>query len=165
MKFLVSMLVGIALTLILQTSVVNAQGFGKAEVIKAAKLLEAEPLHKDAKIIRGAAVKYVIETDEVSVVVCSGELMTALLDKKNKNSSELIAQYTIAMAAFKLENPDKNDDENAAQLAGTESALRAYQAFIKEKPKTKHAGMDGLLAKVQDGSLKAMVEAADCGKK
>lgn len=165
MKFFFSAIVGSALVLVIQFTSVKAQTFGKSELIMASKLLEKEPFHKDAKAIRGLAVNYVIETDDVSIVVCGGDLMEALLDKKNKNSTELVAQYTIAMAAFKLEDAEKKDDENAAQLAGVESALRTYDAMIKEKPKTKHAGLEKLIAKRQDGSLAAMVEAAKCGKK
>lgn len=141
-----------------------AQSFGRSELIKAAQYLEENPFSKDAKGIRAFAVKYVIETDEVSVVVCGGELTSPLLDKKNKNSTELIGQYTIGMAAFKLQNPS-NKNENDAQLAGIESTLRAYEKMTAEKPKTKHDGMDGLLAKRNASELKGLVDQADCGKK
>lgn len=143
----------------------NAQSFGPEEVIKAARFLEAKPFDKEAKNIRALAVTYVIETDDVSVMLCGGDITKHFLDKKNKNSTELIGQYTIAMAAFKLENPDKKDDENAAQLAGLESVLKAYQAIIAKKPKTKHKGMDEYVQKRDNGELKAIVDAADCGKK
>jgi hypothetical protein len=134
-------------------------------LIKAAKFLEIKPFDKDAKDVRGWAVRYVIETDDVTVVICTGNFMDAALEKKNKYGSELLAQYTIGMAAFKLENPSKKDDENAAQLAGIESMLRAYETMVKEKPKAKFAGMDDLLAKRDKDELKALVEAANCGKK
>ena len=87
------------------------------------------------------------------------------MDKKNKYGSELIGQYTIGMAAFKLENPGKKDHENAAQLAGVESMLRAYEQMVKEKSKAKFAGMDELLTKRDNGELKKMIDAANCGKK
>ena len=137
----------------------------KETLIKAARFLEAKPFDKDAKEMRGRAVLFIIQTDQVSVTVCGGDLMKPLLDKKNKNGSELIGQYTIGMAAFKLENPDKKNDENAAQLAGIESALKAYEAMVKEKPKTSLAGMDDLIAKRNKGELKGLVDAADCTKK
>lgn len=138
--------------------------FGRSELIKAAQFLEENPFSKDAKGIRAFAVKYVIETDEVSVVLCGGDLTGPILDKKNKNSTELIGQYTVAMAAFKLQNP-ANKNENDAQLAGLESSLKAYEKMIAEKPKTKHDGMDGLVSKRNAGELKGLVEQADCGKK
>lgn len=63
--------------------------------------------------------------------------------QKYKYSSEMLTQYTIAMASFKLQNPD-NKDENAAQLAGLESVVKAYRAILRTKPKTATAGMDAL---------------------
>lgn len=153
-----------AAVLVLQVAAAHAQNFGKAELISATASLEADPFSDDAKLLRGLAVRYVIETSDVSVVVCGGDITNALLDKKNKNSTELIGQYTIGMAAFKLQNPT-NNDENAAQLAGLESALKAYEAMIVEKPKTKHSGMDELQSKRNSGTLKALVDKADCGKK
>lgn len=126
--------------------------------------MEVKPFDKEAKDARAWAVRYVIETDEVSVLLCGGEAMKPLLDKKNKFSSELIAQYTIAMAAFKLENPN-NKNENDAQLAGVESALRAYEQMVKEKPKNRFPAMDDLLAKRDSGELKRMIENENCGSK
>lgn len=152
-----------AAVLVLQAAS-HAQSFGKQELISASAALEKDPFSGDAKNLRGLAVRYVIETNDVSIIVCGGDLMQPLLDKKNKNSTELIGQYTIGMAAFKLQNPD-NADENAAQLAGLESALRAYEAMLQKKPKTKHAGMDDLLAKRNSNVLSDLVAKANCGKK
>lgn len=134
-------------------------------LIKASRFLELKPFDKDAEDIRGAAMRYVIETKDVSIIICGGEMMDPILNKKNKYGTELLGQYTIGMAAFKLANPDKKTDENAAQLAGIESMLRAYEAMVAEKPKAKFAGMDALVAKRDKNELKAIVDAADCGKK
>ncbi len=134
-------------------------------LIKAARFLEEKPLDKKAKDVRSWAMFYLIETKDVHLVVCGGDLMQPLLDKKNKYSSEMIGQYTIGMGAFKLENPDKKDDENEAQFAGIDSALKAYRAIISEKPKASFSGMDDLLLKRDKGELKPLVIAADCTKK
>ena len=142
----------------------SAQDFGSSELIKAAKFLEAKPFDKDAGTIRAAAARYVIETKDVSILVCGGEITKPFLDKKNKNSTELIGQYMIAMAAFKLENPSKKDDENATQLAALESVLRTYEVMVREKPKGRHALMDEYLQKREKGELKALVDAANCKK-
>ncbi len=114
--------------------------------------------------MRALAVSYVIETKDVSVVLCGGKLTEAIMDKKNKNSSELLGQYIVGMAAFKLQNPAVTN-ENAAQLAGLESTLRAYESMIKVKPKTKHTGLDGLVTLRNNGGLKAFVDEIDCAKK
>ena len=137
----------------------------KEMLVKASQILEQAPFHEKAKDFRAWAVNYVIQTEDVSVIVCGGDVVAPLLDKKNKFSSELVAQYTIGMAAFKINNPAMAKDENAAQLAGLESAIRAYQAMVKEKPKAQFAPMDDLAAKDSSGELKKMVDAADCTKK
>src|SRR5215213_11793464 len=93
---------------------VGAQtGFGQTNqtsnkelLIKATQLLEAQPFVEKAKDFRGWAMRYIIETDDVSVTICTGTL-TSIMDKKNKYSDELLAQYTMGMAAFKLSSPDK----------------------------------------------------------
>lgn len=136
----------------------------KEMLIKTVRLLETSPFDKSAKELRSAAFRYIAETKDVSVVVCGGDLNKAALDKKNKYGGALLIQYTIAMAAYKLENAGK-DDENAAQLAGLESMLKSYEAMVSEKPEAKFAGMDELIAKRDKGELEAMVKAADCGKK
>lgn len=151
--------------ILVSASAASAQSFGAEEVIKAARFLEEKPFDKNAKNIRSAAFVYAADTKDVTVIICGGEITKHIMDKKNKNGSELLAQYAIGMTAFKLENPDKKDDENAAQLAGLESVLKTYEAMIAQKPKTKHKGMDDYVQKRNSGELKALVDAADCGKK
>jgi hypothetical protein len=120
-------------------------------LIKSAKFLEEKPLDKKAKDVRGWAIKWLIVTDKVSVIVCP--LLISGVDKKYKYNSEIYSQYTIGMGAFKLSNPDKAKDEDAVQLAGIESAIRSYEAMVPEQPKAKNAFMDDLIAKRGDGTL------------
>lgn len=136
----------------------------KELVIKTARALEEKPFDKETIKMRGQALKYVIETNDVSIIVCGG-VIAPFLDKKNKFGNELDVSYTIGMAAFKLENPAKASDENAAQLAGIESALKTYEAILKEKPKGKFDAVDALIAKRNDNTLAKYVADADCGKK
>lgn len=127
-------------------------------------LLEAKPFDPNADAARKWGFKYVADTDEVSVGLCS-DTMKLIPEKKNKFKGELLMQFTFGMAVFKLENPDKKDDETAAQVAGLESMLKTYEVMVAENPKAKSTGMDDLLTKRDNGELKAMVEAAKCGKK
>ena len=133
------------------------------KLIKAARFLEQKPLVKDAKKIRGWAMQWLIITDKVSVKVCS--LLLSGTDKNYKYSSELLGQYTIGMAAYKLANPDKAQDEDAAQQAGIESALTSYEAMVTEQPKVKNAFMDDLLAKRSQGALAVFVKENNCKDK
>jgi hypothetical protein len=69
-------------------------------------------------------------------------------------------QMTFGMAVFKLENPEKKDDEKAAQLAGVESMLRAYETMLAENEKARNTELDSLVTKQKNGELKAIVDAA-----
>ena len=131
-----------------------------ATLIKAAKFLEEKPFDKDAKNVRSWAIMWVTQTDKVNVTICS--LLLSGLNDKYKYNPEILAQYTIGMAAFKLSNPDRTKDEDAAQLAGVESALTSYQAMVKEQPKAKNAFLDDLLAKRGGSSWTNYVAEHNC---
>ncbi len=140
--------------------------FGQSEkelVIKTARALEETPLDKETIKMREKALKWVIETDQVTVGLCGG-IVGLFSDKKYKYSGELITTYSIAMAAFKLQNPDKKSDEGAAQLVGLESALKTYESILREKPKTKSDTLDTLVSKRNTGELSALVATIDCSK-
>lgn len=156
-------------TLILVAGLTAQFGYGqngktddKEMLIKAARFLEEKPFDKEAKNVRGWAVKWASDTKDVTVIICGGTA-TPLLDKKAKFGSELLGQFLIAMTAFKLQNPEK--DENAAQLAGLESVLKTYETMLKENPKAKADSLEGLLAKRNNGELAKFVANANCGKK
>lgn len=132
-------------------------------LIKSARFLEVKPFDKEAKKVRSWAVNWVIATDKVTVTICTA-LLTGI-DDKYKYSSEILAQYTIGMAAFKLANPDQAADEDAAQQAGVDSALTSYEAMVQQQPKAKNAFMDMLIAKRADGSLAKWVLDNNCKEK
>jgi hypothetical protein len=159
-KFIISVVF-----LTLAISVDSAFGQGEKDlVIKTARALETAPLASDTVKMREKALVWVIETDQVHLIVC-GEVFSLYSDKKNKNASEMTAAYTIGMAAFKLENPEKASVENAAQVAGIETALKAYEAIVKEKPKTKFDKIDLLLEKRNGGQLADLIKSFQCSKK
>jgi len=136
----------------------------RAAFISNSQLLEREPFHKDAPAARNWGFKWLVETDEVTVTLCS-ETMKLIPEKKNKFKSELLMQFNFGLAIFKLENPDRKTDEGAATLAGLESMLRTYEVMLKENEKAKNAELDAMLVKRDNGELKAIAEAAACGKK
>ena len=143
-----------------QVSPVNEMS-DKEKLIKTAGVLEEHPLDEKAKELRQWAMLYVIQTPDVSVTVCTNAILPAM-DKKYKYGSELLTQYTIGMAAFKLSNPGAAKNEDAAQLAGVESLLRAYQAMVKEKPKAQWAGLDELVARKNNGELTKYLDENKC---
>lgn len=145
----------------------NAFGQGKPsdkeDLIKIVRFLEEKPFDENAKKYREWAFLYLVETKDVSVTVCTDGIKP-VMDKKNKYSGELLVHYSLAMAAFKLENPSKANDENAAQLAGVESMLKSYEAMVKEKPKAQFAGLDTLVEERNKNQLAARLAANNCKK-
>jgi hypothetical protein len=133
------------------------------KLIKASHFLEENPLDKSAKAIRSWAFVWSADTKDVTVIICG--VGGPFMDKKVKFGNELMSQYAIAMTAFKLEHPEKANDENAAQLAGVESALKVYEILLKDNPKGKADAVDALIVKRDKGELAAYVANADCGKK
>ena len=133
-------------------------------VLDAAKAIELGTATQEANQKKQAALKWLIETDQVSLIVC-GQVFELFGDKKNKNSSTMTMAYTIGMGAFKVSYPDRAKDENAAQLAGLTLALKAYELAVAETPKTKFDKVDALLKTRDAGGLPALVTGFDCGKK
>jgi len=136
----------------------------RASFISNSKLLEKKPFDPNANAARQWGFKWIADTDQVSVVLCS-ETMKLIPEKKNKYKAELLMQFTFGMAVFKLENPDKKDDEIAAQVAGMESMLRTYEVMVAEKTDAKNADLDALLVKRSNNELKTLVESKKCDKK
>lgn len=135
----------------------------RAAFISNTKLLEKKPLAPNAKVAREWGFKWLVDTDEVSVSICS-EILKLIPEKKNKFKGELLMQLNFGTAVFKLENPDRKTDEAAATVAGLESMLRAYEAMVAENEKAKNSEMDALLAKRNNGELKTVADAAACKK-
>ena len=135
----------------------------KDNLIKVVRFLEEKPFDDNAKKYREWAFLYVAQTKDVSVIVCTDGIKP-VIDKKNKYGGELLVHYSVAMAAFKLENPSSANDENATQLAGVESMLKAYETMVKEKPKARYLGLDALVEKRNKNELAAFLAANNCSK-
>lgn len=135
----------------------------RSSFIANAKLLEKKPFDSNASGAREWGFRWLIETKDVSVSLCT-DTMKLIPEKKNKFKSELPMQFSFGMAVFKLENPDKKTDENAANLAGVESVLRTYEAMLASNEKAKNAELDAMVTKRNNGELKAVVDAAACPK-
>lgn len=136
----------------------------KSTVLQAAKSIETNDKSREAIAAREAALKWLIETEDVRLIVCGGTFDT-FGDKKNKNAPDMTLAYTVGMGAFKIAHPDQANDENAAQLAGLLLALKAYEYAVQEKPKTRNDKIAALIAKRDAGELAALVSGFNCGKK
>ena len=146
------------------TATAQGDSNNKDTLIKIVRFLEEKPFDDNAKKYREWAFLYVAETKDVSVTVCTDGIKS-VMDKKNKYGGELLVHYSIAMAAFKLENPTKANDEDATQLAGVESMLRSYESMVKQNPKAQYRGLDTLVEKRNKGELATLLAANNCKKK
>jgi hypothetical protein len=133
-------------------------------VIRTARALETSPEDPETIRMREQSMRWIIQTDQVTVNVCGG-VFELFGNKKNNNGPDMTASYTVAMAAFKLAHPDQVSDDKAAQLAGLESALKTYEVLVIAKPKTKNDPVEKLLVKRNNGELAALVAGIDCNKK
>jgi hypothetical protein len=124
--------------------------------VKAARLLESDPLNKDAKKLRAWFVQWLIEIPDITVIACTSYMPHK--DKENEFEAELFVQMMFSGAAFIIEHPEQSNDRIAVDLAGLEGALQAYQAILRTKPKAKWVILDDLVAKRDTGQLKEYVE-------
>ena len=125
--------------------------------VQVAHKVEANPLDPALKADVRWALKWIIEVPDVSVSLCAAPL-NGLLGSKYKYEAELFGDYTLALGAFVIEHPEKAKDPVAVNLAGAESALKAYQAILKQKPQTTSAALDELLKKQTAGKLDDFVQ-------
>ena len=137
-------------------------GFGqdsktnKEKFIEAVKFLEQQPLHKDAKELRSWAMKYAYDVD---TKMCEKILGLFMIPEVG---GEMMSQYLIAAAAFKLTNPDQAKDENTAQVAALESALKVYEITSAAGSQVKLKKFEQLKTIRNNGKLADAVKAAKC---
>jgi hypothetical protein len=125
--------------------------------VKGARLLEADPFHKESKKIREWFTLWLIEVPDISIELCTDYLGPVAGSKKDY-ASEIFTQTMFSSAAFIVEHPDQARDKVAVNLAGVEGALKVYEAVLKTKPKARQEFLDGLVAKRERGELKAYVQ-------
>jgi len=131
----------------------------RATAVKLARLLEADPLGREAQDARRWFTVWLIAVPDISVSLC-GDLLGPVPRSAKKYQSELVVQTIYSGAAFIIENPEKASDEVAVYEAGVEGALKAYVAIKAKQPKFSWAGLDELLEKQQRGELHETVVAA-----
>jgi len=156
-----TLLLAVILLLASHTLAQNKRGPSTPEerqtAVKAARLLESDPLNKDAKKIREWFTMWLIEVPDIHVELCGAYLGPVFGSKKNYDI-EVFGQTMFSSAAFIIENPEQANDRVAVNLAGLEGALKAYEAILQAKPKARWSFLDELIAKRDKGELKAYVQ-------
>jgi hypothetical protein len=129
----------------------------RENAIKAARLLETDPFHKDAKNIREWFFRWLVEVPDIHIDLCPAYRSPDKSTDKNYGA-EIFMQTMFSSAAFIVEHPDQANDRAAVDTAGLEGALKVYENVLTTKPKAKSAFWDGLLEKRNKGELRAFAE-------
>ncbi len=124
----------------------------RAKAIMVARLLERDPLAKDAPSNRQWLLNWIIEIPDIRFKSCVG-LLSPGVGNHYRYSTEVNQQIIFSAAAFRLERPDHIRDDAGAYLAGVEGALRVYEVLMKSAPDAKLAFLDDLVAKRDHGEL------------
>ncbi|MFN7941081.1 MAG: hypothetical protein U0X73_05755 [Thermoanaerobaculia bacterium] len=136
----------------------------RAKAVQLVHLLEAQPLHKDAKSARTWLLAWLAEVPDITVSMCPA-LLGLHVEKREKYAAELALQQALSSAAFIIEKPDQASNPAAVDLAGVEGVLRAYEALLAAKPTARIPSLDALLKARADGTLAGVVaeNAKGCG--
>ncbi|MEI2455854.1 hypothetical protein [Lysobacter firmicutimachus] len=155
---------GLAFSLLLASAGAGAQMPGaaaavssesdEARVVRYTRELEAAPDRADASELRRWLTRWAIQTRDYSIAVCDLLDFAAAGGDGVPHESELLVQMIYGNAAFQIE-AGADAGELAKQVAGVESALRAYAAFVARDARAKVPRLDALIAQREAGTLRA----------
>ena len=124
-----------------------------AKVIRLTSHLENYPLSDTDKSIRKWLLQWLIETKEITVVVC--EILGANFGEELPHNGIYALQMAFGNAAYQIAHPDKRGDMLATQLAAARSSLKAYGSILEEHPEARIPHFDELLSKDKSGNLES----------
>jgi hypothetical protein len=105
------------------------------------------------------AMQWLIDAPDVSATACLKPLSGMFINSFD-HSTKIIAQYTLRMAAFIIRHPERKNDVAAQQIAGLESALRAYEVMRHTNALAKSPSLEALLEEERRGDLPGAVRKA-----
>jgi hypothetical protein len=136
----------------------------RAQAVKFAHELEANPLSEDAVSKRKWLIEWYEKVPDITVVVC--DLLGPLPENDHPLMPLVLSQMLFSNGAFQIEHPDSAGDQVAVQTAGVEGALKVYEVLVKAIPQGRLPFLDELLKKQSQGQLLEYVKgevAAACG--
>ncbi len=125
----------------------------RAKAIDLVHKLETDPLNPQAEEWRVWLAKWIDEVPDVIVPVCPG-LLPQLLRSNRNYAHELAMQVVYSSAAFIVEHPKQQVDQQAVFQAGVDGMLKAYQAILKARPRARWYFLDSLIDMRDKGTLK-----------
>lgn len=129
----------------------------RAQAVKLAHALEADPLAREARDSRAWLTVWIASVPDITVSLC-GAFMRPVLESKKNYAPEIFTQSMFSSVAFVIEHPDQKDNEEAKYLAGVQGSLKAYESIRKTNPKVQWPVLDELIAKREAGTLAAYVK-------
>jgi hypothetical protein len=130
----------------------------RAKAVQLAQELERQPASEDAVHKRRWLLDFYQRVPDITITVC--DLLGPFPKAEHPYFSYVLAQSMFSSGAFMIEHPDQASDQVAVQTAGIEGALQVYDVFVKAMPEDRLPYLDDLVAKRNDGSLKAYMQAA-----
>ena len=127
-------------------------------VVAKLQLIEHEPLTDKSRWARVDLIHFF----EHSKYLACPNLLGPLLESKHKEAGFIWFQMILASGVYLLQNPEAASDEPRYVLAGVESALRAYEAILKKKPKLRVELLDTLVLQREQGKLRDWVSEHMC---
>ncbi len=129
-----------------------------ARFVRETRQLEASPLQPGAEEMRRWLFNWAVETPDYQVIICPVLGLPETVDEETSIAPEVLAQQYFGNLAYQI-TEGSDGDELDRQLAGVESALKAYAMFMKADPSLKIPGVDHLAALKKAGTLRAHVAA------
>lgn len=126
----------------------------RKQITELAKKLEQNPLDRSLTKDTRRLFQRIIDVPDITVTLCNDVM--PWLKEEYKYAPELSMIYTVAAAAYVIENPAA--DPGVSSWAGLESALRAYQNIVKKDPKAKSRVMERALDARDMGTLERQVK-------
>ncbi len=136
----------------------------RAQAVRYARELEANPFGAEAASKRTWLMKWIVAAPDITVVVC--DLLGPGPQGEHPFFKEVLSQMMFSNGAFQIEHPDQVRDKVAVQTAGLEGALKVYEILVKSKPEGRLPFLDDLLVKRAEGHLVEYVttQTAICDK-
>jgi hypothetical protein len=131
--------------------------FGKdaeARILTQSKWLEANPLAENRGEVVSEVMNWWIANPKLTLTSCA----IPLSGKNGKAEKIMTVLAPIGVGAFLLENPTRRRDTFAANVAGIESALRAYERAVAQDETVRDTFYDDLVRQMKAGELSAYVK-------
>ncbi len=129
-----------------------------ARFVRETRQLEVSPLQPGAENVRRWLFTWALQTPDYQVVICPVLDLPETEDDDTSIAPQMFAQQMFGNLAKQITD-GRDGDELDRQLAGVESALKAYAMFMKADPSLKIPGVDHLAALKKAGTLRAHVAA------